>query len=103
MASAAGASRYRPLDYFFGPFCPLLFLYCDLMTCIAVLREVYPYFLANRAVIGKARLPVLNKHTNQVATHVCLADGSVVREAISRGIAAEEPMRVRYNCSGGHD
>ncbi|MBC09819.1 MAG: aldehyde dehydrogenase [Gammaproteobacteria bacterium] len=49
-----------------------------------VLREKYPYFLANEAVYANDELVVTDKYTNQPATRVALADAA----AIDQGIAA---------------
>jgi acyl-CoA reductase-like NAD-dependent aldehyde dehydrogenase len=58
-----------------------------------MLRENYPYYLANRAVYDNADLPVIDKFTGKVATKVALAGEAAIDAAIAAAVAAAEPMR----------
>jgi len=57
------------------------------------LKDLYPYYLAGRAVLSKDKaIPVLDKYTNKVATHVSHADDNAIRQAIQAASQAERPM-----------
>jgi acyl-CoA reductase-like NAD-dependent aldehyde dehydrogenase len=58
-----------------------------------MLRENYPYYLANRAVAANRDLPVVDKFTGKVATVVALADEVAIDQAIAAAVEAAEPMR----------
>jgi acyl-CoA reductase-like NAD-dependent aldehyde dehydrogenase len=58
-----------------------------------MLKETYPYYLANKAVLANADLEVTDKFTGRVATRVALADEKVIDLAIALAVAAEKPMR----------
>ncbi len=58
-----------------------------------MLRESYPYFLANTPGYGAAMLDVRDKYTGQVATRVALADKPTIDAAIAAAAAAADPMR----------
>ncbi|MCH8543418.1 MAG: aldehyde dehydrogenase family protein [Alcanivorax sp.] len=49
-----------------------------------MLKDAYPYYLANEPVYANKDLAVTDKYSGEVATHVALAD----RKAIDQGIAA---------------
>src|SRR5687768_7006439 len=51
-----------------------------------MLREHYPYYLANRAVAANRDLPVVDKFTGKVATHVALADEAAIDQAIAAAV-----------------
>ena len=53
----------------------------------------YPYYLANEAQAPNKDLPVTDKYTGEVATHVALAAADVIEEAIAAADAAAAPMR----------
>lgn len=53
----------------------------------------YPYYLANEAQAPNKDLPVTDKYTGEVATHVALAGADVIEEAIAAADAAAAPMR----------
>jgi acyl-CoA reductase-like NAD-dependent aldehyde dehydrogenase len=59
-----------------------------------VLKDRYPYYLANRPVSANADLPVSDKFTGEVVTRVALANDAAVDEAIARAAGAVEPMRA---------
>jgi acyl-CoA reductase-like NAD-dependent aldehyde dehydrogenase len=59
-----------------------------------VLKDRYPYYLANRPVGANADLPVVDKYTGEVATRVALADDRAVDEAIAQALGAVGPMRA---------
>lgn len=58
-----------------------------------MLKETYPYYLANEPVAANADLAVSNKYTNEVATRVAMADASVIDRAIGAAVEAAEPCR----------
>ena len=58
-----------------------------------MLKQTYPYYLANQAQQPNKDLEVRDKYSGEVATRVALADAKVVDEAIAAAVAAEEPMR----------
>ena len=58
-----------------------------------MLRESYPYYLANTAVFANTDLEVTDKFSNLVATRVALADAKAIDAGIAAAVAAETPMR----------
>ena len=52
-----------------------------------MLRETYPYYLANRPATPNADLEVFDKYTGEVATRVAMADAAAIDAAIA---AAEQ-------------
>lgn len=58
-----------------------------------MLKETYPYYLANAPVDANADLEVTNKYTGDVATRVALADAAVIDQAIAAAVDAAEPCR----------
>jgi acyl-CoA reductase-like NAD-dependent aldehyde dehydrogenase len=58
-----------------------------------MLRDRYPYYLANAAVYANTALEVSDKFTQQVATRVALADAKAIDAGIAAAVAAEKPMR----------
>jgi acyl-CoA reductase-like NAD-dependent aldehyde dehydrogenase len=59
-----------------------------------MLKDRYPYYLANRAVQANADLPVSDKYRGEVATRVALADDRVYDEAIALAVSAAPAMRA---------
>lgn len=59
-----------------------------------MLRESYPYYLANRAESPNTALEVTNKYSGSVATRVALASPQDINRAIGKAVEAVEPMRV---------
>jgi acyl-CoA reductase-like NAD-dependent aldehyde dehydrogenase len=59
-----------------------------------MLKDQYPYYLANTPVQANADLEVTNKYTGEVATRVALADAKVIDHAIAKAVQATEPMRT---------
>ena len=59
----------------------------------AVLRDSYPYYLANRPETPNRSLEVTNKYSGEVATRVAIADTHAIDRAITAATAAAEPMR----------
>jgi acyl-CoA reductase-like NAD-dependent aldehyde dehydrogenase len=57
-----------------------------------MLREHYPYYLANRPEAPNQDLAVLDKYTGQVATRVALADEAAIDRAIGRAVEAAGAM-----------
>src|SRR6185436_15399559 len=60
---------------------------------MTMLRESYPYYLANRAVSANRDLAVVDKYTGQEATRVALADEAAIDRAIEAALHAARPMR----------
>ena len=58
-----------------------------------MLKESYPYYLANRPVQANRDLPVTDKYTGETATRVAMADGAAIDSAIESAARAAEPMR----------
>ncbi|MBW2732344.1 MAG: aldehyde dehydrogenase family protein [Deltaproteobacteria bacterium] len=58
-----------------------------------MLRESYPYYVANEARSPNMDLAVTDKYSGKIATHVALADAKAIDEAISWAVRAAEPMR----------
>jgi acyl-CoA reductase-like NAD-dependent aldehyde dehydrogenase len=57
-----------------------------------MLRETYPYYLANRPEEPNHDLEVIDKYRGGVATRVALADEAAIDRAIARSVEAAEPM-----------
>lgn len=57
-----------------------------------MLRESYPYFLANRPEAPNVDLEVRDKYTGEVATRVALAGPDAIDAGIAGAVAAAEPM-----------
>ena len=58
-----------------------------------MLKDTYPYYLANRALSPNAALVVTDKYTGEVATRVAMADEAAIDAAIAAAEQAAEPMR----------
>ncbi len=58
-----------------------------------MLKEKYPFYLANEAVYDNADLPVTNKYSGAVVTHTALADEETISKAIGYAESATEAMR----------
>ena len=58
-----------------------------------MLRESYPYYLANRAVHANRDLAVVDKYTGKEATRVALADEAAIDRAIAAAVQAARPLR----------
>jgi acyl-CoA reductase-like NAD-dependent aldehyde dehydrogenase len=58
-----------------------------------MLRESYPYYLANRAVHANRDLAVVDKYTGKEATRVALADEAAIDRAIAAAVRATRPLR----------
>ncbi len=58
-----------------------------------MLKEAYPYFVANEPVAANTDLAVTDKYTGEVATRVALADAATIDQAIAASVEAAEPMR----------
>jgi len=59
-----------------------------------VLKDRYPYYLANRAVDANDGLPVVDKYSGRVVTRVAVADDAVFDSAIAQAQAALPEMRA---------
>ncbi len=58
-----------------------------------LLKDVYPYYLANEPKQPNADLAVLDKYTGETATRVAMADAAAIDAAIGAAASAAEPMR----------
>lgn len=58
-----------------------------------MLKDSYPYYLANRPVAANTALEVTDKYTGKVATRVALADAKAIDAAIAAAVDAQEPLR----------
>ncbi len=58
-----------------------------------MLKETYPYYLANKAVYANEDLDVIDKYSGEVATRVALADADAIEQAIAAADASFEAMR----------
>ncbi len=58
-----------------------------------MLKEKYPYYLANKPVMPNTDLEVKDKYTGEVATRVALADATAIDRAIAKTVEAAEAMR----------
>jgi len=58
-----------------------------------MLKDVYPYYLANEPKQPNVDLPVKDKYTGKVAARAALADADAVEIAIAAAHNAAEPMR----------
>jgi acyl-CoA reductase-like NAD-dependent aldehyde dehydrogenase len=59
----------------------------------AMLKDTYPYYLANEAVYANTDLEVTDKFSGKVATRVALADAQAIDAAIGAAVDAVKPMR----------
>jgi acyl-CoA reductase-like NAD-dependent aldehyde dehydrogenase len=57
-----------------------------------MLRERYPYYLANQPEQPNADLEVTDKYSGEVATRVALADDAAIDRAVAAAVEAAEPM-----------
>ncbi|MCA9132340.1 MAG: aldehyde dehydrogenase family protein [Planctomycetales bacterium] len=58
-----------------------------------MLRDTYPYYLANEPVAANTELAVTDKYTGEVATRVAVADTATIEQAITASVEAAVPMR----------
>ncbi len=58
-----------------------------------MLKDVYPYYLANETKQPNVDLPVKDKYTGEVATRAALADADAIEQAIVAAVDAAGPMR----------
>jgi acyl-CoA reductase-like NAD-dependent aldehyde dehydrogenase len=63
------------------------------MRQVHMLRERYPYYLANRPVQANEQLPVHDKWSGEIASRVALADAATVDAAIGAATHAAPRMR----------
>jgi acyl-CoA reductase-like NAD-dependent aldehyde dehydrogenase len=57
-----------------------------------MLKDTYPYYLANEPVYANQDLEVSDKYSGKVATRVALADAVVIDQAIAAAVATEAAM-----------
>ena len=56
------------------------------------MKPAHPYYLAGRPVHANRDLPVRDKATGRIATHVALADAAAIEQAIASAHAARDAM-----------
>ena len=59
-----------------------------------MLKDKYPYYLANEAVYANSDLEVTDKYTGKVATRVALANADAIDRAIAAATDAQEAMQA---------
>lgn len=59
-----------------------------------MLKESYPYYLANKPVAANTDLEVTDKYTGKVATRVAMAGEEAISEGIAKAHAAVEAMQA---------
>jgi acyl-CoA reductase-like NAD-dependent aldehyde dehydrogenase len=57
-----------------------------------MLKDAYPYYLANKPVFANSDLEVTDKYTGHVATRVALADAKAIDAGIAAAVEAQEAM-----------
>jgi len=58
-----------------------------------MLKDTYPYYLANEPVAANTDLPVTNKYTGEVAARVALADVDAMERAMAAAVEAFDELR----------
>ena len=58
-----------------------------------MLRDAYPYYLANKAVQANTDLEVTDKYTGKVATRVAQADAAAIHAAIDAAVRSQKALR----------
>lgn len=58
-----------------------------------MLKDEYPFYLANKPVASNRQLEVRDKYSGEVATRVHVADQEAIDRAIEMAVGAEVPMR----------
>lgn len=58
-----------------------------------MLKDSYPYYLANKAVYANTDLDVIDKYTGKVATKVAMAGPDIIDQAIAAAVKADGPCR----------
>jgi len=59
-----------------------------------MLKESYPYYLANKAVYANTDLEVTDKYSGEVVTRVAMADEKAIKDAFDKAEAAREAMQA---------
>src|SRR5580704_626508 len=59
-----------------------------------MLKNTYPYYVANEAVAANTDLEVTDKFSGEVATRVALADAKTIDQAIGLAVDAMPAMRA---------
>lgn len=65
-------------------------------TVRGMLKERYPYYLANEPVQANEDLVVTDKFSGEVATRVAMADSATIDKAIAAAVEADGPMRKMH-------
>jgi acyl-CoA reductase-like NAD-dependent aldehyde dehydrogenase len=58
-----------------------------------MLKDSYPYYLANKPVAANSDLAVTDKYTGEIATRVALSDTATIDRAIAASVQTAEPLR----------
>ncbi len=56
-----------------------------------MLKDKYPYYLANKPVYANEDLEVTDKYSNEVATRIAMADAATIDIAIDAAVKAARP------------
>jgi len=59
-----------------------------------MLKEEYPYYLANKPVFANDDLEVTDKYSGEVVTRVAMADAAAIQEAFDKAETAREAMQA---------
>jgi acyl-CoA reductase-like NAD-dependent aldehyde dehydrogenase len=59
-----------------------------------MLKDAYPYYLANEAVFDNTDLPVTDKYSGEVVTRVAMAGEDAIREGFDQAESAREAMQA---------
>ncbi len=58
-----------------------------------MLKETYPYYIANTSIYANSDLEVRNKYSGEIVSRVALADTQAIDNAIDWAVKAAKPMR----------
>jgi acyl-CoA reductase-like NAD-dependent aldehyde dehydrogenase len=58
-----------------------------------MLKDSYPYYLANKPVAANSDLAVTDKYTGEIATRAALSDTATIDRAIAASVQTAEPLR----------
>ncbi|KAA1153507.1 aldehyde dehydrogenase family protein [Pseudoalteromonas sp. FUC4] len=59
-----------------------------------MLNKSYPYYLANQAVFANKNLPISDKYTGEIVTHVAMADKTTIDAAINAAVKSQKALQA---------
>jgi len=59
-----------------------------------MLNKSYPYYLANQAVFANNNLPISDKYTGEIVTHVAMADKTTIDAAINAAVKSQKALQA---------